>query len=73
MYEVRVVAKDTPSNPPGDGSDAARISDPIIVDNTPPECTSQRASPRGKTVTVHAELTDAGTPIAEASLRRGQR
>jgi hypothetical protein len=35
-YEVRVVASDAASNPPGQGKTASRISDPILIDNTPP-------------------------------------
>jgi hypothetical protein len=35
-YDVRVVASDANANPPGEGKTAGRVSDPIVVDNTPP-------------------------------------
>jgi len=35
-YEVRIIASDAASNPPGQGKTASRISDPILIDNTPP-------------------------------------
>src|SRR5262249_2731046 len=35
-YEVKVVASDEKANLPGQGLTATRVSDPILVDNTPP-------------------------------------
>ena len=35
-YQVKVVASDELSNPPGQGKTATRISDFYVVDNTPP-------------------------------------
>jgi len=66
-YEVRVVAKDSKANPPGTELTDARISDPIIVDNTPPDVTIEELAPAGTdSLTVHASLTDAGSSIAQA-------
>lgn len=36
-YEIKVEASDAAANPAGTGKTASRISDPIVVDNTPPE------------------------------------
>lgn len=36
LYEVKVVASDARSNPVGEGKEAARVSDTVLVDNTPP-------------------------------------
>lgn len=66
-YEVRVVAKDTPSNPAGSDLSSARVSDSIIVDNTLPEIRIERADVKGRSVTVHAVISDTSTPITEAS------
>ena len=35
-YEVKVVASDAAANPHDTGKTASRISDPVVVDNTPP-------------------------------------
>ena len=67
-YEVRVVADDSPSNPPSTRLEDARISDPITVDNTPPEATIDRLERSGEHgVLIHATLTDALSFISEAS------
>ncbi len=36
-YEVRIVASDAPSNPPGEALSVSRIGGPIRVDHRPPE------------------------------------
>ncbi len=67
-YEVRVEAKDTKGNPAGTELSNARISDPVTVDNTPPDVEVTRAEAVGKSgAAVEATLTDAASPIAEAS------
>lgn len=35
-YEIKVVASDALANPPGTGRETSRISDGLLVDNTPP-------------------------------------
>jgi hypothetical protein len=67
-YEVRVQAKDNKTNPHGTELAAARISDPITVDNTPPNVTIESIEPRGsRSLVVHASFTDALSRIGEAS------
>jgi hypothetical protein len=65
-YEVKVMASDAPSNPPSTALTASRVSDPMIVDNTPPEATIDNIEIKGKSATVHVKFTDALTPIAGA-------
>jgi hypothetical protein len=66
-YEIRVVAKDSPSNPPQTALTSDRISDPVVIDNTPPEVgpVSCRKLGKGK-VRIHAVLADKQTPITAA-------
>ncbi|GMV97621.1 MAG: hypothetical protein AMXMBFR83_19770, partial [Phycisphaerae bacterium] len=66
-YEVRVVASDAPGNPPGLALTGSRLSDPIIVDNTPPEARIDEPQVRGRSVTIHATFNDPLTPIVEAA------
>ncbi|HOW69026.1 MAG TPA: hypothetical protein PKY77_00380 [Phycisphaerae bacterium] len=67
-YELRVLADDRPTNPPGTQLTEARISDPITVDNTAPEMTLGVAVGEGRNkVTVNATLTDALSAITAAS------
>ncbi|HSW44744.1 MAG TPA: hypothetical protein VLM89_04150 [Phycisphaerae bacterium] len=59
-YEIRVMADDTPGNPPGSNLTDARLSDPFIVDNSPPDVTVGAVATEGKgRVTVNATMTDA--------------
>lgn len=67
-HEIRVTTTDAPSNPPGTELSAARISDAIVVDNTPPDVTIGAVAMEGRTrVTVNATMVDALSNIAEAS------
>jgi len=67
-YVVRLVASDAPGNPRGTELSDARISDPLIVDNTPPKVRFddlRARGPRGLSVRVVAE--DALSPLSEAA------
>lgn len=67
-YEVRILADDSPGNPPDSKLTDARISEPIVVDNTPPDVTVGAVPGGGKgRATVNATMTDALSFIAEAS------
>jgi hypothetical protein len=66
-YEIRVVAKDSPSNPPQTALTSDRVSDPVVIDNSPPEVGPVTCRKLGKgRVRVHAVLTDKQTPITAA-------
>jgi len=47
-YEVRVEVTDARANPPGQALTAARISRPVVVDNTAPQVADLAAKPAGK-------------------------
>ena len=46
-YQVRVVASDALANVPGAGKTAARVSDSVLIDNTPPRITGLSAARSG--------------------------
>jgi len=67
-YEVRVVACDTPSNPPERALSDTRVSDSVLIDNTPPDVTlGAVAVERSGRATINATMTDALSNIVEAS------
>ena len=69
-YEVRVSADDRAANGAGGELQDARVSDPFVVDNTPPEVTIDRVERVGKSgVRLHATASDRLTPLAEAGYR----
>lgn len=57
-YQLRAVVSDAPSNPQASARTAARISEPVTVDNTPPNVEAQ-ARKQGKGFAVTAKVTDA--------------
>jgi len=62
-YELRVEAFDDPSNPAGQAKTSARISEPVVVDNTAPvvgPLAAKRA--RGKVI-VTGQVTDATSRV----------
>lgn len=67
-YEIRVEASDEKSNPKSRALSETRVSDPITVDNTPPEVIFGRLETVGtRGVALQATLKDALSPITEAS------
>jgi len=65
LYRVRVEASDSPSNAPGQARSAIQVSDPFLVDNTPPSV-QVTARKTGKDVVVEASASDTPGPIARA-------
>lgn len=55
-YQFKVVASDRPSNPADMYLTTARLSDPFIVDNTPPQVRNLKAVPPEKVRAARAEL-----------------
>jgi hypothetical protein len=47
-YELRVVASDSPSNPPDKAQTGEKVSEPILIDNTRPTIESLKAVPAGE-------------------------
>jgi outer membrane protein assembly factor BamB len=67
-YEMRVLARDNKTNPPGTDLSSARIADVMLVDNTPPNVTIDSVEPKGsKSVRISMTCTDALSRIAEAT------
>lgn len=63
-YEVKVVASDAASNEPGQGKTASRISDPVLVDNTPPTIGDIKSSVQGSTAHVELKAVDRTSTVA---------
>jgi hypothetical protein len=65
LYRVRIEASDAPSNPAAQARTVSQVSDPFLVDNTPPavQVTSRRT---GKEMSVEVSATDTPGPIARA-------
>lgn len=70
-YIFRLVASDLPSNPPERALESEWLTEPILVDNTPPSVGVLRA-PRvvGRRVEVTFVVTDATSNIARAEVSR---
>ena len=66
-YEIRVVASDRLDNPADTALEDARVSDPILVDNTPPLIEKVETEVRGGEVTVRFVVRDATSWITEAA------
>ena len=58
IYQVQVVASDSPSNPPDQARQADRTSDPFAVDNQAPTVRVKATVAKGGQVTVVADITD---------------
>ncbi len=65
-YQVRVVAKDSPSNTPDQVLSDQRISAPFPVDHTPPALRTLSARTRGDPVEIEVEATDDTTYLRAA-------
>jgi hypothetical protein len=63
-YEVKVVASDAAANPPGQGRSSGRVSDPILVDNTPPAVGDLRWQQKGPNVQVELTAVDRTSVVA---------
>ncbi len=64
-YDLRVEASDDPSNPAGQALSAARISEPVVVDNTAPVVERLTAKLAGDKVVVAGQVEDATSRITE--------
>lgn len=66
-YQVRVVASDAAANVPGAGKTAARVSDTVVVDNTPPAIGDLKAEQLGKAAArVSFRVVDRAGTVASA-------
>ncbi len=72
VYRIRVVATDSPSNPPAAAQSGSRTSAAFDVDNTPPMVGPITVKGRGGRIDqegaeVALQVADASSPIAEAA------
>ena len=66
-YEIKVVASDRLDNPADAALEDARVSDPILVDNTPPLIEKVETEVRGTEASVRFVVRDATGWITEAA------
>lgn len=73
-YVLRVIASDSPSNPPDQALSASLESDPFFIDNTPPEIVALTATATANGIDVRWSAKDAMSVIskAEYSLNGGE-
>lgn len=65
-YVLRVTASDASSNPPDQALQASLVSDPFLIDNTPPEIMNLAASVSGNKIQVHWSARDSRSNIQKA-------
>jgi hypothetical protein len=63
-YEVKVIASDAAANEVGDGKTASRVSDALVVDNTPPVIGDMKVSIVGRTARIDLRVTDRTSTVA---------
>ena len=65
-YRIRVVASDSPTNPPDQALEGERITEAFFVDNTPPSVANLAVRvAKDATVTITGQCSDAGSGLAE--------
>ncbi len=65
-YRLRVIASDAPGNPPAEALTAHIVSDPFLIDNTPPKITALTATRTGGKLEVRWHAADALNNIDQA-------
>jgi sugar lactone lactonase YvrE len=65
-YRLRVTASDRKSNPPDRALTAELVSEPFLIDNTPPEISGLTATRSGQTLRVAWKAADALSRIQKA-------
>lgn len=65
-YEIRITADDKRSNHPSESLTASRISETVIVDNSPPTIEEVQLNVQGRTLELQFTAADVLSAIAEA-------
>ena len=65
-YRLRVTASDLPGNPPAEALSTTMVSDPFLIDNTPPRIASLTASESGGKLHATWSAADALSNIKQA-------
>jgi hypothetical protein len=63
-YQIRVVVSDALANPRGMGKTASRVSNPIMVDNTPPVIGDLAWEVQGQNVQIDLKVVDRTSTVA---------
>jgi hypothetical protein len=63
-YHLKVVASDAAANPIGQGKSASRVSEEIVVDNTPPEVGDLKITPGKGEARIEANVVDITSTVA---------
>jgi hypothetical protein len=73
-YVLRVTASDSPSNPPEHALSASLVSDPFLIDNTPPQISNLTSTPASGKLDVRWTARDSRSTIdrAEYSVNGGE-
>ena len=73
-YVIRVTASDAPSNPRNQALEASLVSDPFLIDNTPPQILNLAATTSGNRIEVRWKARDSRSDIdkAEYSVNGGE-
>lgn len=66
-YYFRVLASDQPANSPTTAKEGELVSQPVLIDQTPPAVTMGAPRVNGSQIEIDADATDANSPI-----RRGE-
>jgi len=67
-YRFRIVASDELSNPPGEGLSAEKISDEVVIDNTPPRFERPVVKTEGARARITFGVSDELSLIAEVKV-----
>ncbi|HXZ18850.1 MAG TPA: hypothetical protein VEG63_02815, partial [Candidatus Acidoferrales bacterium] len=65
-YYLKIVASDSPSNPPEEALTAERVSERFLVDNSPPEVLNLRSNVTGTSAEVRFEARDPASVLSRA-------
>jgi len=66
LYRIRLVASDSPTNPPADALEGKKTTEAFVVDNTPPTVAGLAVRVgKDRSLTVTAKCSDAGSGLAE--------
>jgi hypothetical protein len=63
-YHIKLVASDAAANPIGQGKSASRVSEEIVVDNTPPEIGDLKVTPGHGEAKIEANVVDLTSTVA---------
>jgi len=65
-YQIKAVASDARSNPRGEGKSGSRMSEPVVVDNTPPVIGDLKVTAFARGVKIEADIIDRTSIVASA-------